>query len=117
VPAALVFNESPNMEALWETVRLGYGLVMFSDEELPVVEQIEQVRQLAHTAHVAGICVEGEVTALQGVGGALSGVPADAGLTGVQGAVEFVERPGVDALPVAVGQMHLHGRQEVRLDL
>ena len=42
---------------------------------------------------------------------------ADQRLTDPARARAFVERTGIDALAVNVGQMHLHGRQMVRLDL
>ena len=35
----------------------------------------------------------------------------------MQTAREFVEKTGVDAFAVNLGQLHLHGRQEVRLNL
>jgi len=54
---------------------------------------------------------------LPGVGGELTEFAGDARLTDVATACGFVESTGVDALAVNVGQMHLHGRQEVRLDL
>ena len=38
-------------------------------------------------------------------------------LTDPQAAAAFVERTGIDALAVSIGQVHLHGREQVRLDL
>jgi ketose-bisphosphate aldolase len=117
VPAALVFNESPHLARVLQAIEEGYSLVMFSDEDLAPDDQMARVRQVVAAAHAAGCAVEGEVAALPGVGGDLEGVPDTAAMTGVDAAQEFVAQTGVNALAVNVGQMHLHGRRTVRLDL
>jgi fructose/tagatose bisphosphate aldolase len=122
VPAALVFNESPHMAQVFEAIRLGFGLVMFTDETLTADDQIAGVTRVASAAHTAGIAAEGELMALPGVGGDLPGRnPAgafpDNRLTDLAAARDFVDRTGVDAFAVNIGQMHFHGRREVRLDL
>ena len=117
VPAALIFNESPDLDAVLAAVNLGFSLVMFSDDDLDLAMQTERVRQVVLDAHAAGVAAEGEAAALPGVGGELTEFAGDARLTDVAMACSFVESTGVDALAVNVGQMHLHGRQEVRLDL
>jgi fructose/tagatose bisphosphate aldolase len=117
VPACLVFNESPNLEWVLNAIGCGFGLVMFSDETLGFAEQVERVRQVVEVAHVAGAAVEGEAVALPGVGGELSALPDDLHLTDPDLARDFIERTGVDAFAVNVGQAHLHGRRRVRLNL
>jgi len=116
VPACLVFNESPNFEWVLEAIARGFGLVMFSDETLGYEGQVERVRRVAGAAHEAGGAVEGEAGALPGVGGELSALPDDLRLTTPDRARDFVERTGVDAFAVNVGQAHLHGRRRVRLN-
>jgi fructose/tagatose bisphosphate aldolase len=117
VPAALLFNESPHIDRVMEAIDLDFGLVMFSDEHLPLDEQTACVRQVVEAAHRRGVAVEGEAAALPGVGGGLDAAPADTHLTGVQAACSFIEQTSVDAFAVNIGQMHFHGRREVRLDL
>jgi len=117
VPACLVFNESPYLEAVREAIRLGFGLVMFSDEHLNYDAQVARVRSVVVEANRAGTAVEGEPAALPGVGGELLDMPDDLRLTDPDQARAFVEATGVHALAVNVGQAHLHGRREVRLDL
>lgn len=116
-PACLVYNESPHFDKVLEAIELGFGLVMFTDENLSFHEQTEQVSEIVAAAHRAGVAVEGEPMALPGVGGELSIAPDDVNLTVPRIARTFVERTGIDALAVNVGQVHLHGRSEVRLDL
>ena len=43
--------------------------------------------------------------------------PAALSLTGPDEAARFVEQTGVDSLAVSLGQVHLHGRAKLELDL
>jgi ketose-bisphosphate aldolase len=117
IPTALVFNESPHCKLVQEAIELGFGLVMFSDEQLSLADQTIQVQQIVEIAHQAGVAVEGEAESLPGIGGNLIDTPDDARLTNVETAREFVENTGVDALAVNIGQMHFHGKRAVRLKL
>ena len=47
----------------------------------------------------------------------VSSVPDDLHLTDPKQAREFVEYTGVDSLGVNIGQVHVHGRREIHLDL
>ena len=117
VPACLVFNESPDIDWVLEAIGCGFGLVMFSDETLAFDRQVELVRRVVGVAHDTGVAVEGEAGSLPGVGGELSALPDDLHLTDPARAQDFVEQTGVDAFAVNVGQAHLHGRRQVRLNL
>jgi len=117
VPAALVFNECPDFYRVLEAIALGYGMVMFSDENLALNEQTTRVEQVVEAAHQAGVAVEGEVASLPGVGGGLQEAPEQVALSEVEIARDFVHKTGVDALAVNLGQLHLHGRQQVPLNL
>jgi len=117
VPAALVYNESPEMASVLEAAELGFSLVMYSDECLEASSQLKRVCAAAKAAHKLAAAVEGEIFSLPGVGGMLIEPPADVPLTRVEDAIAFVSETGVDALAVNLGQMHLHGRRRLRLDL
>ena len=117
VPTNLVFNESPHLDWVLEAIDLGFGMVMFSDERLSVEEQIVKVREIVEIAHQRGVAVEGEALSLPGVAGELASPPHDLRLTDIGLACEFIERTKVDAFAVNIGQAHLHGRQEMRLDI
>jgi fructose/tagatose bisphosphate aldolase len=117
VPCCVLFNESPYIDWVLRAIELRFGLVMFSDETLSYGDQTAQVTRVAAAAHPAGVAVEAELAALPGVGGELTEMPAAVGLTDPALARIFVERTGVDALAVNIGQAHLHGRSVVRLAL
>ena len=117
VPACLVFNESPHADWVREAIDLNFGLVMFSDPDLSLGDEQEHVRQIVAEAHPSSVAVEGEMKALPGVLLGVSSVPEDLHLTDPKQARAFVEFTGVDSLAVNVGQVHIHGRKEIHLDL
>ena len=117
VPSCLLFNESPDFEWVTEAIELGFGLVMYTDEEVSVEEQVERVRAIVERAHRKGVAVEGELTPLPGVGGELSAAPELNCLDDPEVARSFVERTQVDAFAVNLGQAHVHGRSMIQLNL
>ena len=117
VPACLLFNESPDFAWVQESIRLGFGLVMFADEAMEMPRLVECTRRTVELAHAAGVAVEGEVDSLPGIGGDLLAAPAARHLTDPAAAADFQRATGVDALAVNVGQAHIHGRGEVKLDM
>jgi fructose-bisphosphate aldolase, class II len=117
VPACLRFNESPYLDAVLTAIELGFGLVMYTDEGLAPAVLEERIAGVVARAHAEGVAVEGEMTPLEGVGGGLTSAPDDPRWTDPEVARGFVERTGIDAMAVNIGQAHLHGRARVRLDL
>ncbi len=90
--------------------------MMYADERMST-EQLEPViRRVCAKAHPAGVAVEAEMTAVPGVGGDLATAAGLVQLTDPRAAGEFVERTGIDALAVNLGQAHLHGREALNLD-
>jgi len=116
VPAALVYNESPNMASVLEAAALGFGLVMYSDETLDLDSQKKRVREAVSEAHRMDAAVEGEIISLPGVGGGLVEPLSKVPMTNVEEAIRFAAETGVDSLAVSLGQMHLHGRQRTKLN-
>jgi len=117
VPTCLLFNESPAMDWVRNAIDLGFQAVMFTDEARSPAEQTRCVADVVRRAHAKGVAVEAELTPLPGAAGQYVTQNAATHLTDVRQAVEFVQATGVDALAVDIGQEHVHGRYEVRLDL
>jgi fructose/tagatose bisphosphate aldolase len=117
VPAVLLFNESPDRHWVEDATDAGFNLVMFSDEDLAEDRSRAIVRELGETAHAKGVAIEAEVAPLPGVGGEAPEGDVDRRLTDPAVAHRFVSETAIDALAVNVGQLHLHGRRIVRLDL
>jgi ketose-bisphosphate aldolase len=117
VPCCLLFNESFDLDWVLESIDLGFNLVMFADERLAADKLVEAVAQVVEKAHARGVAVEGEMNALPGIDGDLTAMPDVVHMDDPSEARAFVERTGVDALAVNVGQGHVHGRSQVRLNL
>jgi fructose/tagatose bisphosphate aldolase len=117
VPAVLLFNESPNRKWVSDAIEAGFSLVMFSDEAIGEREGRAIIRALGAQAHARGAAIEAEVAPLPGVGGDAVEDSENRRLTDPAEARRFVKETGIDALAVNVGQLHLHGRRVVRLDL
>jgi fructose/tagatose bisphosphate aldolase len=116
-PACLLFNESPRLDSVLKAVDEGFNLVMFSDEGMELSALRGHVQTVCAKAHDAGAAVEAEMASLQGMGEQVTEQPADLRLTDPDQARRFVEETGVDALAINIGQVHLHGRDTVSLDL
>jgi ketose-bisphosphate aldolase len=117
VPCCFLFNESPHLDWVFESIALGFNMTMFSDEEMGLAEQTDAVRQaVARAHHPAEVAVEAEMVSLPGISSDLTAAPDDRHLTEPDAARAFVEDTGIDALAVNIGQVHLHGRGQVRLD-
>ena len=117
VPSCLIFNECPDFDMVLSAIDLGFGIVMFSDDELSFDDQIDRINRIVNKSHLASVAVEGEPSSLPGINGNLSTTPGDLHLTDPQIACEFIDRTNIDAIAVNVGQAHLHGRSEIRLNL
>jgi ketose-bisphosphate aldolase len=116
IPVALLFNESPSPTWVERAIELGFNMVMFADEHLPEYELRRQVQRTVALA-AGRAAVEAEMAALPGVASGLDTAPNSIALTDPVQAAEFVAQTGVDALAVALGNIHLHGRRRVLLDL
>src|SRR5204862_1517013 len=117
VPACLLFNESPFLDWVEMAIAEGFGLVMYTDENLATEELEQRVAGLVRKVHATGVAVEGEMEPLPGVAGELDAMPGQLHLSDPARSRRFLERTGVDALAINIGQVHMHGRCQVRLNL
>ena len=105
------------MDEVLEAIDLGFGLVMFADEGLPPHQRVERVREVVDRARLKAAAVEAEIAPPPGFGEDSPVALEQPRLTDPGEAGDFVERTGVDALAVNIGQAHLAGRSRVGLDL
>ena len=107
----------PTWNSVLAAVDLGFNLVMFSDEEMKPPE-LSRPGERGVPEGPSGRRGGGSRTGLAPRHGRPTAErPADLRVTDPDEARRFVAETGVDALAVNVGQLHLHGRQKVRLDL
>ncbi len=99
-------------------VEAGYTSVMIDGSHLPFAQNVALTRAAVARAHEAGVWVEGELGSLAGDEDVSTGATAAGGaMTDPGQAAEFVAATGVDALAVAVGNVHGFTAEPIVLDL
>jgi len=112
VPAALLFNESASLTQIEEAIDLGFNAVMVENEGFEPDDYRRLVRQVVARAHRSGVSVEAQVGHL-----ADASANGHAEPTTPEAARVFVEDTGIDALGVAVGNVHILTTGNAPLDL
>ncbi len=116
VPVATLLNESTDLNYALRGVKADFDMVMFVDEKMPVPELTAVQKRLVEFAHACGVAVEAELgslpTADQASGTQKGGLNTDPKV-----AAQFVAETGVDALAVAIGNVHLLEGKKAELDL
>ena len=116
VPVAFLLNEVATMAHIEKGLAWGFTAVMLDTCHLPLEENIAQTRRVIAAARVAGADVEGELDALPDASGAI-GDPHASALTDPDRAARYVEETGVDALSVAIGNVHIMTDGEAAINL
>jgi ketose-bisphosphate aldolase len=112
VPAALLFNESADLAQMEEAIELGFNAMMVENEGFALDDYRRLVRQVVAIAHRRGVAVEAQVGHL-----ADASANGHAEPTTPEAARAFVEETGIDALGVAVGNVHILTKGNLPLDL
>jgi fructose-bisphosphate aldolase class II len=124
VPCVVHIDHGVDYNLLMKSLKYGFTSIMFDGSALPHQENIDQTREIVKAAHAFGASVEGEIGYL-GFGEGADEDPNAATsldrvnqlhLTNPEEARSFAEVTGVDALAIAIGNMHGHYRGEPKLD-
>ncbi len=108
VPVVLHLDHGRSLDEIHAALDEGFTSVMYDGSHLALDENIKATAQVVALAHANGVSCEGEIGVVGYHGGASSArtVPADA--------ARFAAETGVDAMAIAVGNLHLnqdHGAQ------
>jgi ketose-bisphosphate aldolase len=118
VPVGVHLDHCKDPAEVDACLQLGYSSVMIDGSHLEFEQNIALTRAVVERAHAAGAWVEAELGALAGDEDSSGDVDIEPGaMTDPGQAAEFAERTGVDALAVAVGNVHGFTPVPVRLDL
>jgi ketose-bisphosphate aldolase len=112
VPVAFLLNESTDVIQMREALALGFNAVMPDNEGLDDQQYLRVVQEVVEFAHTVGAFVEAQVGHLATSRGASCEV-----LTEPEAAAAFVATTGVDALAVAVGNVHILTEGRCRLNV
>ena len=125
VPTVVHLDHGGSFDMIMKVMKLGFTSVMFDGSALKFEENIRQTAEIVRIAHAMGVSVEGELgylgfEAVEGdvaEGSSSLDLIDHARLTSPEQAQEFEECTGVDALAIAIGNMHGHYRGTPKLDL
>ena len=117
VPMVLNLDHGRDLDGVMKAVRHGFTSIMFDGSRYSYEENIKRTKEVADLCHSLNISVEGELGAVGGdEGGNLEGSADEQFFTNPEQAADFVEKTGIDALAVAIGNSHGKYKGEPKLD-
>lgn len=118
VPIALHLDHGKSFESVFECIRAGFSSVHIDASHLPLDENIALTKQVVAVAHERGVWVQGEVGAIMGGHGDISGVLSDIPIAKLEDVIEFVKQTKVDTIAAAVGTAHgVYDNEDILVDL
>jgi len=106
VAVGVHLDHSRNLEEIASCIALGYTSVMIDGSNLPFEGNIAITREAVTLAHDSGVWVEGELGAIGGDENISVNADHTSQMTDPELVRTFVNETGVDALAVAVGNVH-----------
>jgi len=116
VPVCLLLDHAPDIELVRECIAAGFSSVMMDASQHDFEENVRLTREVVRIAEGTGVDVEGELGSVGRVGDLASEGRAEPRLTDPGEVAAFVERTGIQALAVAIGNAHGIYRQRPELD-
>jgi len=117
VPVSLHLDHGLSFEQNVECIRAGFSSVMFDGSKLPLQENIAITKRVCEVAHIVGVSVEGELGQIPKSGENVTREQLEKMMANPQETEEFVKKTGVDALAIAVGNVHGMKTQEAQIDV
>ncbi len=112
VPVAFILNETDDLEQIRRGIELGFNAVMVENERLRSDEYRQRVKEVVEIAHRQNVTVEAQIGRLPDGSGHCTEE-----ITDPAAARAFIEATGIDALAVAVGNVHILTTGKASLDL
>jgi len=109
IPVAVHLDHGQSFETCAKAIRLGFGSVMYDGTAFPMQENMRITGEVTRMAKAFGVDVEAELGKVgntedhgEGIGSANT---ADV-FTDVEESAYFIQETGIDALAVAIGNLH-----------
>jgi tagatose 1,6-diphosphate aldolase GatY/KbaY len=109
-------DHSRSLEEITACLERGYTSVMFDGSDLPFTENVRRTKEVVEIAHEKGAWVEAELVGISGNEDVSTNAVAGA-MTDPEVAAGFVAETGVDALAVAIGNIHGFSSTRPEIDL
>jgi len=120
IPICVHLDHGLSFPTIIRAVRAGFTSVMYDGSAHPIDENIQTTKEIVKIARSVGVSVEGEIGY---IGGESAGENLKEGgiankelFTKVEEAVRFYSETGIDALAVAIGNVHGFYKGEPELD-
>jgi fructose-bisphosphate aldolase, class II len=111
VPVVCHIDHARTLDECREGIEHGFSSVMIDGSMLPLNENIALTARVVELARSSGVSVEGEV----GIVGYANGTNSHT--TSPKEAHQFERETGIDALAIAVGNVHLQTEKQANIDL
>ena len=106
VPVCLHLDHTDDVDTVCRAVDAGFSSVMIDGSHFSFEKNVEMTQAVVKYAHNKGVSVEGELGAIGENKDAQHEGTGPQSLTDPNKAREFVERTGIDALAVSIGNAH-----------
>jgi fructose-bisphosphate aldolase class II len=110
IPVAVHLDHGQSLETCVKAIRLGFGSVMYDGTALSMQENMKITREVTQIAKSVGVYVEAELGKVGNTGeneGEGHGLASTADVfTDVDESETFIKNTGIDALAVAIGNLH-----------
>lgn len=116
VPVVLHIDHCTSLDMIRECVDSGFSSVMIDASALSFEENISKTAAAVRYAKKYGVSVEGELGRLGGREENVDVSDRDANMTDPSVVAEFVDRTGIDALAIAIGNAHGFYKGTPKLD-
>ena len=106
IPIALHLDHGSSFESVFECINAGFTSVHIDASSLPLDENIALTKQVVEMAHRRKVWVQGEVGAIMGGHGNITGRIENIPIAKVEDVVKFVKETKVDTIAAAIGTAH-----------
>jgi fructose-bisphosphate aldolase class II len=106
VPVAVHLDHGQTFETCAKAIKLGFGSVMIDGSSYPLEENIRLTQAVTKMAKAFGVNVEAELGRVGDTDEESGFVHTADVFTDVEESAYFVEQTGIDALAVAIGNLH-----------
>jgi fructose/tagatose bisphosphate aldolase len=113
-PIAFLLNETDDLAQIREGIGAGFNAVMVENACLAPKEYFQRVKDVVEMAHANDVSVEAQIGHLPNGWDIANG---RAEVTDAMRAREFVQETGIDALGVAIGNVHIMTRGKATINL
>jgi fructose-bisphosphate aldolase, class II len=111
VPVVAHLDHGTTLDECRAALDAGFTSLMFDGARLPLRDNIDLTRQVADMAHTAGMSCEGEI-GFVGYAGGQASIGTDPAAAAI-----FARETAVDAMAIAIGNVHLQQNSDATLDL